>query len=191
MQIPQVPRILFWMHPQTHLRLSPVRTLQRSRIFTLPNVNQHTWLGSVLHYRALHSCYDQSFFQNTLAFVFMRLHSWIILVPRRLVQCLPWPGDSEPLFLFPRRVLEHLAVECSQEGAWEIAHIAKHKRDHDASAQGWELSLWGRLLDSGLHPGKKVIYLTRAMTGNQDSLSELSPLIVSLERHDPTCVLFF
>lgn len=111
-----------------------------------------------------------------------------------------YPGDwfnafsdleTQNHFLFPRRVLEHLAVECSQEGAWEIAHTAKHKRDHDASAQGWELSLWGRLLDSGLHPGKKVIYLTRAMTGNQDSLPELSPLIVSLERHDPTCVLFF
>lgn len=94
------------------------------------------------------------------------------LVSRRLVRCLLWLGDSEPPLLFPRRVLKHLAVECSQEGAWEIVHIAKHKRDHDASAQGGELSLWGRLLDSGLHPGKKVIYLTRAMTGNQDSLPE-------------------
>lgn len=73
---------------------------------------------------------------------------------------------------FPEVISNHLTVGCSQEGAQETEHIAKHQRACDASAQEWELSLRGILLGSGPGPGNRVISLTKAVTGNQDSLPE-------------------
>lgn len=91
---------------------------------------------------------------------------------------------------FPESFSNHLTVECSQEHAQEMVHIAKHKREHDSSAQGWELSLGGRLQGSGWHPGKGVISLTRAMTGNQDSLPEDDSLNSKpAEAWSPLCFL--
>lgn len=108
--------------------------------------------------------------QNTLAFVFMIVH-WS---SARI-----WETAFLDIFLiqnhsscFPEVISNHLTVVCSQERAQETEHIAKHQRACDAPAQEWELSLRGILLGSGLGPGNRVISLTKAVTGNQDSLPE-------------------
>lgn len=88
-------------------------------------------------------------------------------------------GDSETLFSFPRRALKPSHCRVFSTRKWSYC---KTKREQDASAQEGELSLEGRSLGPGLHPGKSYFPY-------KSNDWKLSP--VSLQRHDPTCTPYF
>jgi len=155
-------------------------------------VNQQTWFGSVHHYRVLQNCYAQSIFQNTLAFVFMRLHWWIIsrcLADFGLMPSLTWRlrtavpisqkgSQTSCCRVFSRRCTVNSAYCKTQESAWCFSPRMR--------------ALPGRQI-AGFWPAprKELFLLQEKWLETRIPFLNMTPLIVNLQRRDPTCALFF